>query len=132
MDHLESLLFSSISIELSVVSDDVTSRTVTHLWIEFFDDPRGASESESESGPKSLFLRNRGDWRRIEHSGLGPEYRVVAHAATSARPLFLFSQWFSFFVSTLEALPRDPASRLPPHPACSLVGVPGRHLARGG
>ena len=86
----------------------------------------------STHSPSSLFLRNRGDWRRIEPSGLGPEYRVVALVVTLAVPLSLFSQWLSFFVSTLEALPRDPASRLPPHPACSLVGVPGRHLALGG
>ena len=56
----------------------------------------------------SLFLRNRGDWRRIEPSGFGPEYRVVALAATLAVPVSLFSQWFSFFVSTLEALNFQP------------------------
>eukprot|EP01043_Picozoa_sp_COSAG02_P046881 COSAG02_NODE_4431_length_5366_cov_9.496298_6_plen_196_part_01 len=38
----------------------------------------------SSPSPSSLFLRNRGDWRSNEPSGLGPEYRVVAQAATVA------------------------------------------------
>jgi hypothetical protein len=57
---------------------------------------------------KSLFLRNRGDWRSTEPSGFGPGYRVVAQAATLALLHALFSQWFSFFVSTLEALNFQP------------------------
>ncbi len=71
----------------------------------------------------------------LNHS-LGTEYRVVPQAATlelltSAMPRSRLlsrsaraSGFPSFFVSTLEALPRDPASRLPPPPACSLIGVP--------
>jgi len=55
-----------------------------------------------------LFLQNRGDWRSTEPSGFGPEYRVVAQAATLALLHALFSQWFSFFVSTLEALNFQP------------------------
>eukprot|EP01043_Picozoa_sp_COSAG02_P042281 COSAG02_NODE_3582_length_6531_cov_4.696206_8_plen_98_part_00 len=42
------------------------------------DHTRGAHTSL----PQSLCLRNRGDWRSIEPSGLGPEYRVVALLAT--------------------------------------------------
>ena len=56
----------------------------------------------------SLFLRNRGDWRSTEPSELGPDYRVVAHAATLALLQSLSSQGFSFFVSTLEALNFQP------------------------
>ena len=56
----------------------------------------------------ALFLRNRGDWRSTEPSGLGPEYRVVAQAATLALLQSLSSQGFSFFVSTLEALNFQP------------------------
>ena len=56
----------------------------------------------------SLFLRNRGDWRSTEPSGLDPDYRVVAHAATLALLQSLSSQGFSFFVSTLEALNFQP------------------------
>ena len=66
------------------------------------------SNSEKHNAAISLFLRNRGDWRRIEPSGLGPEYRVVALVVTLAVPLSLFSQWLSFFVSTLEALNFQP------------------------
>ena len=62
----------------------------------------------SSPSPSSLFLRNRGDWRSNEPSGLGPEYRVVAQAATVALLQALSSQWLSFFVSTLEALNLQP------------------------
>ena len=59
---------------------------------------------------KEIFVSTKqGDWRRIEPSGLGPEYRVVALVATLVVPLSLFSQWLPFFVSTLEALNFQPA-----------------------
>ena len=51
---------------------------------------------------------SQGDWRSTEPSGFGPEYRVVAQVATLALLHALFSQWFSFFVSTLEALNFQP------------------------
>ena len=64
--------------------------------------------SVSSHSPSCLFRRNRGDWRSTEPSELGPDYRVVAHAATLALLQSLSSQGFSFFVSTLEALNFQP------------------------
>ena len=60
------------------------------------------------TGELSLFLRNTGDWRSNELPGLGPEYRVVAQAATGALLHALSSQGVSFFVSALEALNFQP------------------------
>ena len=80
--------------------------------------------SGSVSNASSLFLRNRGDWRSTEPSGFGPEYRVVAQAATLALLHAPFSQWFSFFVSTLEALGvsqvTTPMQRVQPSPTTAL------------
>ena len=89
--------------------------------------------SESRHSTSCLFLRNRGDLRRQDPSGLPSENRAAARASTVAVLQALFSQWLSFFVSTPEALPRGSStSRLPPHPACSVVGVPDLDLVRGG
>eukprot|EP01043_Picozoa_sp_COSAG02_P042450 COSAG02_NODE_3610_length_6484_cov_2.117269_8_plen_79_part_01 len=66
----------------------------------------GACVVRIDAGSFSLFLRNRGDWRSNEPSGLGPGYRVVAQAATVALLQALSSQWLSFFVSTLDDLVR--------------------------
>ena len=64
--------------------------------------------SESRHSTSCLFLRNRGDLRRQDPSGLPSENRAAARASTVAVLQALFSQWLSFFVSTPEALNVQP------------------------